>query len=127
MKGYEWVTRIKKETELNSDNKVAIAIGVTRALISDHKHGRAKVFGDETCMKIASLLNIPPQNVIADQHAEGAKDPELRKVWQEIAKTISQSAASFSIFATLLAASFSAPQYILCKIEEFDADGALAA
>tara|TARA_Y100001934_G_C12262407_1_gene730712 strand:- start:48 stop:392 length:345 start_codon:yes stop_codon:yes gene_type:complete len=114
MKSYEWIVRVKDELELPSDNKAAMLIGVTRSAVSHHKSGKLKQLKDEHCMKVAELLGINPAEVIADQHAEGADNPALKSVWQSMAKNLSQSAAVFSIFATLLAGSLSSPQiYIM--------------
>ena len=114
MKSYDWIVKIKETTDLNSDNKVAIAIGLTRAAISDHKHGRAKAFSDEHCLKIAEILGVSFSEVVADQRAEGAKNPELKSAWQQVAKTLSQSAALAVTGLALLPAMESASRYILC-------------
>ncbi|WP_339677501.1 hypothetical protein, partial [uncultured Zhongshania sp.] len=88
MRGYEWVELIKRETDLKSDNKVALAIGITRSAISDHKHGRAASFYDEQCIKIAELLGLEPIVVIADQRAAGAKNDSMKAVWEKIKRNI---------------------------------------
>lgn len=114
MKSYDWIIKVRTELDLPSDNQAAQRIGITRSAVSMHKNGKVKALNDSQCLRVAEILNIPAKVIIADQHAEAADCENLREVWRDIAKTISQSGVNFSIFATLLAVGFSAPQYILC-------------
>ncbi|WP_372878681.1 helix-turn-helix domain-containing protein [Spongiibacter marinus] len=114
MKPYDWIAKVRKKHQLTSDYQAGELLGIGRQRISHYKNNRIKSFDDETCMRVAKAMDIEPITVIADQHAEGAKTSELKRAWREIAKTASQSAAVFSIFATLLAGSLSSPQiYIM--------------
>ena|GEM_PF-4950347 len=88
MKSYNWVLKLKSECGITSDNQVAQTLGLTRAAISDHKNGRAVSFADEQCMKIAELLDLEPIAVIADQRAEGAKNPNMKAVWERVKANI---------------------------------------
>ena len=93
MKSYEWVKRVRTAIRASSDNQVALALGVKRQTISDHKKGRLRSFDDETCQRIADILGIDVAEVIIDQHAEGAKSESLKKMWNDLGKMLSQSAA----------------------------------
>lgn len=128
MKSYEWVKRVKAEKGLKSDNQAAIALGLNRAAISQHKSGKVKAFDDETCQRIADLLGIDVTEVLIDQHAEGAKSAELRKVWQNLGKMVSGGVMHSPIILGVLIFQFSSKikalpsfdylHYMLCKIDE---------
>ena len=129
MKSYNWVEKIKEKTDLKSDYAVSVALGITRATISQHKTGAVSAFSDKQCIRIAEILQISAAEVLADQHAEAAKTPEEKAAWNEVVKALMSSAA-----AVLLAFSISAlnpplanagkvqksisPNYILCALRK---------
>lgn len=88
MKSIEWLDKAKEAQNLKSDNALANALGIDRAVISQHRRKRSGVLNDETAYKIAELLDINPAVIMADQHAEGSKNKEIREIWQQIAKTV---------------------------------------
>ena len=114
MKSYEWIKKVRTALELTSDNQAAQHIGITRSAVSMHKAGKVKALNDGQCMRVAELLGINPAEVIADQHAEATENPALKSVWQNMAKTLSQSAALAVTDLALLPAMESASRYILC-------------
>ena len=114
MKSYEWIKKVRTALELTSDNQAAQHIGITRSAVSMHKAGKVKALNDGQCMRVAELLGINPAEVIADQHAEATENPALKSVWQNMAKTLSQSAALAITALALLQPMESTSQYILC-------------
>ncbi len=68
-----------------SDRKAAPLIGVSQVAISAWRTRRA-LPGDEKSRKIAEVLNLDPRYVCALVHAERAKSPETRSMWQSVAQ-----------------------------------------
>ena len=50
-----------------------------------HYRNRGVTFDDQTAVKVAELLDIDPAVVMADMHAERAKDKEVKKIWLRVA------------------------------------------
>lgn len=128
MRSYQWLMLVKKELGLKSDNQTALAIGLQRSAISAHKLGKVTSLDDETCLKIAEILDIDPIEIITDQHMEAAKNPALRRVWQQLSKMASQPAnaspiiliAAFFHFSNAFSglANFMHQHCILCSIDK---------
>tara|TARA_R110001592_G_scaffold335102_1_gene619660 strand:- start:357 stop:707 length:351 start_codon:yes stop_codon:yes gene_type:complete len=93
MKSYELIQAVKEKLNLESDNQAAMNIGITRATVSNHKTGKCRTLNDEQCITVAKILGISAEQIIADQHLEGAKTPEERAVWQNILKYAGSAAA----------------------------------
>lgn len=92
MKSTEWFDRARDHLGITSDNALANALGVHRSLISHHRSGRSTALDDGTAYKVAEILGIDAAEIMADQHAEGSDEPAIKKVWEQIAKTISAAA-----------------------------------
>ena len=88
MKGYELIQAVKTKLDLPSDNQAGAIIGLTRGTISNHKTGKCHTLSDEQCITVAKILDLPPMAVIADQHAEAAKTPELKQIWSSMGKKL---------------------------------------
>ena len=88
MDSYSFIQAVKTKLDLPSDNQAAAKIGITRSAISNHKSGRCKTLSDEQCIKVAEILGLPAEAILADQHAEAAKTPELKKLWSEMGKKL---------------------------------------
>ncbi|MDF1693294.1 MAG: hypothetical protein P1U47_13015 [Zhongshania sp.] len=88
MDSYTLIQAVKTKLNLPSDNQAAAKIGITRATVSNHKTGRIKTLNDAQCLKVAEILELPPETVIADQNAEGAKSPEVKKFWEGFGKKL---------------------------------------
>lgn len=130
----EWLDRIHKETELNSDYKIAAAWGISRQAISKYRKPE-KTFSDEVALKVAKLLNENPMKVIASQSLIRAKNDEVKMFWNKMAgKTPTFYLTYLLVISTVLSALlgiayhflkkanllsdtlYTAQQYILCKI-----------
>lgn len=99
MKSYTWIQRAKKQNGLTSDYQAAKALGLTQASISNHKSGKSNSLDDDTCLKLSQMLDIPVEQILFDQKAESAKNPEIKQLWSKLAK----KAASLSpIILTVL-------------------------
>jgi transcriptional regulator with XRE-family HTH domain len=67
-----------------SDYKIAKLLGVTHQTVSKWRIGK-DFFGDSTAIRVANMLGIDPKYVVACAHAERAKEPEEKTIWQGIA------------------------------------------
>lgn len=79
-----------------SDYRLAKILEVKAATISNYRHGKS-FFDDAVCERVADLLGIQPEYVLACIHAERAKSPSLRTAWTHIAAAFG-TAATF-VFA----------------------------
>lgn len=92
----ELIDRIKDHHKLPSDGAVARLLGITTSSISAHRQLKGS-FDDATAIKVADLLGLEYQYVLACAHAQGAKRPEVRTVWERIAR-----GASAAVIALIL-------------------------
>jgi DNA-binding transcriptional regulator YdaS (Cro superfamily) len=115
MNGYNWIVKVRDKLNLTSDNQAAAKLGISRSAVSQHKSGKVKYLNDEQCLQVAKILGISPENIIADQHLEGAKSAEEKAVWLNILKLTGRAAAILTGAAiTLPTQILTAPLCILC-------------
>lgn len=79
----DYLDRVKARHGLTSDYALAKLLGLTRASVSLLRSGRNRP-DDSTAIKIAHLLGVDPGLVVAQAHADRAKTPEERAVWESI-------------------------------------------
>lgn len=113
----ELLDAVKIKTGIKSDYALAPIIGLTRAAINTYRKGRVRM-GDETALRVAEILEIPPAYVFAVAHAERASDESAREVWQELAKKLHHAAPILAGVAVLIGALpfVNSVECILCKI-----------
>lgn len=66
-----------------SDYRAAKLLEVNQTVISSYRSGRAKM-GDRTAIRLAHLLELPENIVVADIHLDKAETAEERAFWQQI-------------------------------------------
>lgn len=94
MNSNELLDAVKTWFDLPSDYALAKHLDVSQqALASMRKTG----LSDSRALQIATLLKLNPSEVLAAIHAERAKDPAVRKVWEKLAKTARSAAAAILI------------------------------
>jgi len=71
---------LKARHGLASDYAAAKLLGITTAQVSRYRTGRDH-FGDEISLRVAALLGEDPGAVLAQVHADRAKDPAARAAW----------------------------------------------
>lgn len=108
MKTLEYIAAVKAARHIESDYAAAKLLGLTRSALSSMRCGKSTM-SDETALRIADILGLPPLVVIADAHMEQidrAKRPALedRALWERVAKKAAGAAALL-----LLASGLSAP------------------
>jgi transcriptional regulator with XRE-family HTH domain len=51
--------------------------------------GKGGTYDDSTAIKVAKILNVDPNEVVASAHAEREKDPEIKAFWMGLLEKIS--------------------------------------
>lgn len=85
MKSVDWINRLMKEKELPSYRQAALLMGMTEQLMSHHKTGKCVTLDDKYAYKMEELLGLPHGKIVADQHAEREKDPNISAMWRRLA------------------------------------------
>lgn len=88
----DFLNAVKARHGIESDYALAKKIGITRAAVSSYRN-RKSLLDDSTALKVANLLEIDPAIVLASVHAERAKKPEERRVWEAIIQKLGGAAA----------------------------------
>lgn len=99
MKTAEYLDALRAHLRLPSDYAAAKVLGVTVSSASGYRNGK-HTFDDATALRVAELLEIDPQRVVADMHAERAKDDRVRAFWQQVAATAAAVVLGVAIGAT---------------------------
>lgn len=81
----EFLDALREKLGGVSDYRASIALGVTRAAVSGWRQGKTKI-GEEQVPKIAELLELRPEYVLACVAAERAKRTDVREIWESLAK-----------------------------------------
>ena len=92
----EYLEAIKAKTGADSDNKLAQILGVTRQAISNYRN-KNQYFDDETCLKIAQILEINDFEVILNTHAERSKNPLIKAAFATAFERIGGMAAAVTL------------------------------
>ena len=87
MKTNDYLDAVKRARQIRSDAKLADALEITGASISALRNGKASM-GDETALKVAEILGIEPYEVLADCHAERARNPKTARAWHDLANRV---------------------------------------
>lgn len=108
----EFLDAVKAAHNLPSDYALAIALGITRSSVSKLRNGK-DCLGDETAEKVAELLGIEPAYVVACCHAERAKKPSQRRLWETVAEKFAHAAMLATVAALPFLADPSSPLCIM--------------
>lgn len=100
MQTNEYLDAVKRARALPSDAKLADALGITGASVSALRNRKA-FMGDETALKVAEILGIAPYEVLADCHAERARNPETAKAWHGLADLVRNAKSAARLEASL--------------------------
>lgn len=79
-KSTEFLDKIRGITELNSDNKIAIAIGKKPSQISQIRSGKQQA-GVYATVRLAQLAGLNPIEELAAIQAEKAKSEAEKRFW----------------------------------------------
>lgn len=125
MDSNELLDALKAHTGAATDN--ALARQILKVDPTSLKAMRKRGVSDERALQIAAMLEIDPGAVLAAVHAERAKDPAVKEVWESLVKTLaSRAAAALGAFGMLVSLTVGAPQpaeaaqhlsrYTLCEV-----------
>lgn len=95
MRTVDYMDAVKSRLHLSSDYKLAQALNARQQNVSAWRVGKTTI-GDDLAPRIAELLDMPTEKVLADLHAERERNPALVPVWRAIA-------AQFARVACMLA------------------------
>lgn len=93
MKTTEYLDAIKARHGLPSDYALAKLMNCSRSGISGYRSGRT-TFDDATARRVADLLDLDAVEVVIAAHAERAKAPEDRALWERALSRLSHTPPS---------------------------------
>lgn len=96
----ELLNAVKAKLCLPSDYALAPKLGLTKQMISRYRL-KKEYFGDEMCLKVASILEIDPAIVLASIHAERAKTEAEKSAWTALFERLGGVAAA-AVFGIML-------------------------
>ncbi|HEX7890309.1 MAG TPA: helix-turn-helix domain-containing protein [Ramlibacter sp.] len=91
MKAAEWIDRLKDARGWESDYRAAKELGLSRNTISNYRSG-TRTLDDETAVKVAEALEVEPEIIILDQHAERTNSEPARAALAGLLQRISGKA-----------------------------------
>lgn len=98
MKTVDFLDAVKARHNLPSDYALAKFMGLTQSQISRYRN-KPEYFGDAVALKVAELLELPADYVLACAHAERATDSEISKVWTGMADKLKKTSATTAALA----------------------------
>lgn len=87
----EFINKIKREHDIDSDYGMAKILRLTRQALSAHRSKRAKHFSEETVYRMGELTNEDPAYALVVLAAERAKDEKVREAWRRVAQIMRSS------------------------------------
>ena len=84
--------RFKAALEIKTDYRLAKVLGVSHTSVMHWRSGRSRP-DDLVVIRMARLMHSDPAPLVAELHAERAKDPESRALWLRIAGQLQATAA----------------------------------
>jgi hypothetical protein len=88
----EFLDAVKSRHHVGSDYALRTLLQVSKQTISRYRNGE-DYLGDIPAARVAELLEIDPGYVVACAHAERAKKPEEKAIWQHIMQKLGGAAA----------------------------------
>ncbi|PRG56869.1 helix-turn-helix transcriptional regulator [Burkholderia gladioli] len=85
----EWLDAVKAKLDLPSDYAAAKVLGVTRSTVSAYRNGKS-TFDEDTCFRVAEILDVRAFEVVAATHAERARDDRHRAFWMDALENFSK-------------------------------------
>lgn len=98
MKTVDFLDAVKARHNLPSDYAAAKFLGLTQAQVSRYRT-RQDTFGDAMAVKVAGLLELPADYVLACIHSERTSDAELSKIWAGLADKLKKTSATTAAVA----------------------------
>jgi len=100
MNSSQYIDKVKKVMDLDTDYKVSKMLGWKQNKISQYRKGQG--MDNDAARQIAEILNIPVWGVIADMEAARQKDPDKVEAWEKLSRMTKQAGrASAKLLITL--------------------------
>jgi transcriptional regulator with XRE-family HTH domain len=94
------VAAAKARNGLPSDNQLALRLKVSRGAVCHWLQGHNVPSGD-VAARLAELAGVDPDAFVAQCEAWRARSPQVRRVWERIARRLLQNAAALSVLLLL--------------------------
>ena len=101
MKIEELLDKCKEELEVDSDYRLGKITGINDARISEYRKGKT-IPDNYACFKIAEILNIDAEMLIAQFEAENEKNAIRKEFWKKKAVSMGTSLASIIFVVTFI-------------------------
>src|SRR5690349_9184536 len=86
MKAAEWIDRVKKTRQIDSDYAAAKTLGLSRGTVSKYRTGTTPTLDEDSALSVAAALDIPGEAVLLDQFIERTKNPAARSALSRMAR-----------------------------------------
>lgn len=96
----EYLEQLKIKANVSSDYALSKMLDISRSAVSNYRNGKSS-FDDETCLKVASILEIEPIEVLINIHVERSTNPLVKDAFAEMLEKVSKVAA-VCLFATVI-------------------------
>lgn len=90
------IEQCKASVQIESDYRLAKMLGCTHTAIIHWRNGKTRP-DDLSVIRMARLMHRDPAPIVAELHAERAKDPESRELWLQIAEHLRGTGAPDSL------------------------------
>ena len=84
--------KFKAALQIKTDYRLAKVLGISNTSVTHWRNGRSRP-DDSLVVRMARLMHSDPAPIVAELHAERAKDPESRELWLRIAGQLQATAA----------------------------------
>ena len=98
----DYLDALKTKLGAASDYELAKKLGWGQSRISNYRTGRS-FFDDDTCLNVASLLDLPPIEVLLNVHAERSTNPLVKASFSTFLKQLATTAAMCLITTGVMA------------------------
>lgn len=95
-----YLDAIKSRLNIPSDYALAAHWNVTRQSISDYRRG-VKTLGDDRCMEVARILDLPPEQVLLEIQADRARKQGHHSIADILERVLKRLAHAPAILAGL--------------------------
>lgn len=87
MKAADWIDRVKKTRQIDSDYGVAKLLGLSRTTVSMYRTSTSTL-DERSALSVAAALGERPEAVLLDQVAERTKDANVRSTLSKMARSL---------------------------------------
>jgi hypothetical protein len=101
MKAGEWIDRLRKKRDWNSDYRVAKELEIAASTLSRYRNKPESTMDDDTAIKVAVAMGERPDIVLLDQVVERTKSDAAKAALKEALKRLGGAVAGIVLAAGL--------------------------